>query len=114
MDKAEKTLGVSKGRLHNGKESWWWNDEIAKVVEAKSKAFKAWTKCESNGEEEKAQLRVVYDESRKNVKKMVAQARAIKNWKAKQLAKARMREKHLGTMLEFTGSRHSVGEMRGK
>ena len=76
LDKAEKTLGVSKGRLHNGKESWWWNDEIAKAVEEKSKAFKAWTKCESNGEEEKAQLRVVYDESRKNVKKMVAQARA--------------------------------------
>lgn len=76
LGKAEKTLGVSKGRLRNGKESWWWNDEIAKAVEAKTKAFKAWTKCESNVEDEKAQLRAVYDECRKSVKRMVAQARA--------------------------------------
>ena len=74
---AEKTLGVSKGPLHTKKETWWWSNETKKAVKAKSKAYKDWTTCDSSREAEKSQFRDIYLKCRKEVKRKLAQAKAV-------------------------------------
>ncbi|GAB0089080.1 hypothetical protein DMENIID0001_035590 [Sergentomyia squamirostris] len=74
VDKAKTTLGVSKGPLHNDKETWWWNSETKEAVLAKSNAFKAWTGCKPSSE--KVHLKEKYDDCKKVVKRKVAQAQA--------------------------------------
>jgi hypothetical protein len=50
LEGAEKVCGRTKGPpRHN--ESWWWNDDVGKVVDEKRKVYKAWKK--SNKEEDK-------------------------------------------------------------
>lgn len=78
VQKATSVLGVSKGRLKNEKESWWWNDVVQKAIEEKKSAFKNWKFAEQDaGESEEAvqQLRSQYKAAKKRSKVAVARSR---------------------------------------
>ena len=47
LETADKVCGRTKGRPKH-RETWWWNDKVAKVVEDKRRLFKVWkkSKCE--------------------------------------------------------------------
>ena len=49
LETADKVCGRTKGRPKH-RETWWWNDEVAKVVEEKRRQFKIWnkSKCETD------------------------------------------------------------------
>ena len=66
----KEQLGETSGRIWEEKETWWWNENIAKVVKEKKEAKKRWE--DSHLSEDRERLR----EKNKEVKKMVAQAKA--------------------------------------
>lgn len=76
LERARTLLGVSKGRHHIKKETWWWNRETKEAVSAKTKAFQAYSVCSAEDEDEKQRLWTEYDNLKKVSKKLCAQARA--------------------------------------
>lgn len=74
--KAREHLGVSKGRLHIGKEAWFWNDDVKTAVKLKKEAFQDWKKSDTTDENEINRLKDDYHSKRKLAAKAVAQARA--------------------------------------
>ena len=66
----KEILGETSGIVWEEKESWWWDENIEKVVKAKKDAKKKWE--ESQVEEDRDRFR----EKNKEVKKIVAQAKA--------------------------------------
>jgi len=46
METAQVTCGLSKG-LCSHKETWWWNEEVAKAVREKKKKYGNWKKAKS-------------------------------------------------------------------
>lgn len=77
VSKAREKLGVSKGRLKNGKEAWFWNDESVKqAVKQKKDAFQKWTTCSPGLGTEKQRLKEGYKQRKKELAKMVAKAKA--------------------------------------
>ena len=49
LESADKACGRTKGRQKR-KETWWWNDEIAKAVYQKRSLFKVWKKSRSEAD----------------------------------------------------------------
>lgn len=77
VSKAKENLGVSKGRLNNGREAWFWKDELVKqAVKQKKDAFQKWTKCPPGLEAERQRLKEEYKQLKKTAAKMVAKAKA--------------------------------------
>ncbi|XP_075210428.1 uncharacterized protein LOC142317764 [Lycorma delicatula] len=75
--KAKELLGVSKGRLRNGREGWFWKgDSVKKAVAAKRAAFRAWLKCDPLLTIEKERLRQQKVETKKAAAKEIAKAKA--------------------------------------
>ena len=35
-----EVFGVSKGGKHEGKDTWWWNDEVQRAIKEKKECFK--------------------------------------------------------------------------
>ena len=76
--RARALLGVSKGKLNIGKESWFWKGEaIKKAVAEKKAAFRQWSKCSSSLVDEKERLRKLKNETKKAAAKEVAKAKAM-------------------------------------
>lgn len=81
LEKASKSLGMSKGKFKDGRETWWWNDVVQEALTKKKNSFKAW-KCAQNDpaqtktEEEIAQLEQIYRRAKKNAKVTVAANRS--------------------------------------
>lgn len=79
IDEATKTLGVSKGRLKNDRESWWWNDVVQEAVKWKKMKFKDWKLAEGDpnqSEETIANLKQEYKMAKKKSKIAVAKSRS--------------------------------------
>lgn len=75
--RAKEILGVSKGKLNIGKESWFWKGEaIKEAVAAKKAAFKLWSECDSSLVDEKERLRKLKNETKKAAAREVAKAKA--------------------------------------
>ena len=75
--RAKEHLGVSKGKLSNGKETWFWKgDAIRKAVTEKKAAFKLWSKCPASLIDEKERLRIRKNETKKVAAREVAKAKA--------------------------------------
>ena len=66
----KELLGETSGIVWEEKESWWWDEDIEKVVKGKKEAKKRWE--ESQLDEDRSRLR----EKNKEVKRVVAQAKA--------------------------------------
>ncbi|XP_066965949.1 uncharacterized protein [Macrobrachium rosenbergii] len=66
----KELLGETSGIIWEERESWWWEEDIGKVVKDKKEAKKRWE--ESQSVEDRDRFR----EKNKVVKKMVAQAKA--------------------------------------
>ena len=66
----EKLLGKTSGKIKPGKETWWWNEEVQKSIQAKKVAKKDLDR--ENTEENK----VKYKTAKKTAKQMVAIAKA--------------------------------------
>ena len=64
--------GITKGKCRQ-RETWWWCDEIEKVVETKRQKFKEWKKAE---ECEKYVKQAEYKASRKKAKRCIARIQA--------------------------------------
>ena len=65
---AEEVCGRTKGPPRHS-ESWWWNDDVGKVVDEKRKLYKAWKK--SNKED-----RILYCSAKRNAKRAVYKAQS--------------------------------------
>ena len=48
VEAAKALLGVTSGRSHFHKETWWWRDQAKEIVQQKKEAFQAWSKCPKN------------------------------------------------------------------
>ena len=66
----EKVLGVTSEKWKNGKETWWWNDEVQESIKEKKKAKKTWDLLQD--EVSRKNYKVV----RKKTSRVVAKARA--------------------------------------
>ena len=70
----EKVLGVYKqGTRYMEKETWWWDEEVARVISLKKKAYKKW-------QERRLQLDFEeYKQAKKAAERKVAQVQAAKS-----------------------------------
>uniref|UniRef100_A0A3B3ILM2 Endonuclease/exonuclease/phosphatase domain-containing protein n=1 Tax=Oryzias latipes TaxID=8090 RepID=A0A3B3ILM2_ORYLA len=64
-----KVLGVSSGKRKDGKETWWWNEEVQECVQRKRLAKKKWDV------ERTEEGRQEYKEAQRRVKREVAKAK---------------------------------------
>uniref|UniRef100_A0A3B3I9A4 ribonuclease H n=1 Tax=Oryzias latipes TaxID=8090 RepID=A0A3B3I9A4_ORYLA len=64
-----KVLGVSSGKRKDGKETWWWNEEVQECVQRKRLAKKKWDV------ERTEECRQEYKEAQRRVKREVAKAK---------------------------------------
>lgn len=71
-----KHLGVFQGPLRNGKEAWRWTEEARKAITAKKEAFKKWTTCDQNLQDQKKALQEEYQRAKKISARAVAKAQA--------------------------------------
>ena len=71
---AKTTLGISKGKAKEHRESWWLNEEVRAKIKKKQTCFKELLLC--NGGEEKTRAIETYKEAKREVKKTVAIAKA--------------------------------------
>ena len=67
----EKTCGRTKGKRGQERETWWWNDEVERLIKEKRRAYKAWQA--SLLESDKQLYRIVNN----RVKKEVAKAKEV-------------------------------------
>ncbi|HXJ94687.1 MAG TPA: reverse transcriptase domain-containing protein [Terriglobia bacterium] len=67
LETAEKVCGHTKGRSKH-RETWWWNEEVAKAIQEKRRLFKIWkkSKCEED--------RKLYNQAKKFARAEVAKA----------------------------------------
>lgn len=73
VERASTLLGVTKGRHHIRKETWWWRDEAKDSVKEKKQAFQAWSKCPWSNKDEKTRLFAEYKRCKSLAKKKCAQ-----------------------------------------
>jgi hypothetical protein len=75
IDTAKEVCGESKGpSIH--KETWWWNDACAKVVEEKKKLFDVMKESDKGEDKKKARMdKEVYEQVRRNAKKIIGEAK---------------------------------------
>ena len=71
---AKDVCGISRQPPRH-KETWWWNEEVAKAVKNKREIFKNWQKNKTN------QNREHYREAKRNCKKSIAIAKKAKSEK---------------------------------
>lgn len=74
VSKARDQLGVSKGRLKNGKESWWWNEKVASAIQRKKLSFREYQCYKGDDEVVREQLYQAYKTAKKDSKAAVAEA----------------------------------------
>uniref|UniRef100_A0A1B0CQP9 Putative rna-directed dna polymerase from mobile element jockey-like diaphorina citri n=1 Tax=Lutzomyia longipalpis TaxID=7200 RepID=A0A1B0CQP9_LUTLO len=70
IQSAKSMLGVSKGGLHDRKETWWWNEEVKKAAADKKNKFKIWQRSKTE------QDLIEYKCAKKNTKRIVAIAKS--------------------------------------
>ena len=71
LNATEAVCGRTKGPARH-KETWWWNDEVSKVIDEKKRAFLAWKKSESVADKD------AYNKAKKHASRVVAAAQAAK------------------------------------
>lgn len=69
LEAATEVCGCTKGGKHQGKETWWWSEEVQEKIKKKKESFKAWQR---GGSED---LREAYKEAKRETKKVVAKAK---------------------------------------
>ena len=68
---AEEVCGMTSGRGHRERETWWWNEDVQRALEEKKKSFKLWQRTKSEEDRE------IYKVKKREAKRQVAQARRI-------------------------------------
>lgn len=69
LELAKSKFGVTKGKLKNDRETWWWNETVQKVVAEKKVCFKCWKVAEEDPSisvDEVSNLRKKYKDAKKN------------------------------------------------
>jgi RNA polymerase-interacting CarD/CdnL/TRCF family regulator len=67
LEMSEKVCGHTKGRMKH-KETWWWNEEVAKAVKEKRRQLKVWKKSKSDVD------RQAYSEAKRAARAEIAKA----------------------------------------
>jgi hypothetical protein len=67
---AIEVFGATRGNKREPKDTWWWNDEVQKVINEKKECYK---RLHHNKSDENIQK---YKEARRNAKKTVSEARS--------------------------------------
>ena len=57
------------GKRKEGKENWWWKDDVQEALTIKKKAFKRWS------DQRDEQSKMVYKEAKRRARRIVAKAR---------------------------------------
>ena len=72
----EKTCGRTTGRRGEKRETWWWNDEVERVIKEKQMAYKTWQRSSLEADKRR------YQACNNRVKKEVAKAKvaASRTW----------------------------------
>nr|XP_049697159.1 uncharacterized protein LOC126054693 [Helicoverpa armigera] len=73
---AKDVCGESRGKGLIDRDTWWWNDEVHKVLKEKKVAFKEWQNVEIVNASLKDDRKRIYMEWKRKAKKAVAVARA--------------------------------------
>ncbi|XP_047029963.1 uncharacterized protein LOC124637497 [Helicoverpa zea] len=73
---AKDVCGESRGKGLIDRDTWWWNDEVQKVLKEKKVAFKEWQNVEIVNASLKDDRKRIYMEWKRKAKKAVAVARA--------------------------------------
>ena len=74
---SEEVCGKTKGPPRH-KETWWWTEEVSKVVEEKRKCYNKWHKAKEKESDEQDALKDEYVEAKKRAKKAVIAAKRKK------------------------------------
>ena len=67
LESADKACGRTKGRPKR-KETWWWNEDVAKAVNQKRSLFNVWKKSKTKED------RAAYDQAKRESRRTVARA----------------------------------------
>ena len=71
METAQNICGITKERCRH-KETWWWNEEVAEAVREKKIKYGKWKR------ENTKEVRMEYEKSRRNVKRVISSAKEKK------------------------------------
>ena len=71
---SEQVCGKTKGPPRH-KETWWWSEEVSKIVEEKQKCYQKWFKAREEDSDEQEELKETYKEAKKKDKKAVTEAK---------------------------------------
>ena len=74
---SEQVCGKTKGPPRH-KETWWWSEEVSKIVEEKQKCYQKWFKAREEDSDEQEELKETYKEAKKKAKKAVTEAKQAK------------------------------------
>merc|ERR1711974_508094 len=74
---SEQVCGKTKGPPRH-KETWWWSEEVSKIVEEKQKCYQKWFKAREEDSDEQEELKETYKEAKKTAKKAVTEAKQAK------------------------------------
>jgi hypothetical protein len=66
---ARDVVGVTKGKKHETKDTWWWNEDVQKAFEEKKECYKSWHHNRSTSNI------VKYKEAKKNARQVVSEVR---------------------------------------
>jgi len=81
LDVAEEVCGKTRGRQRH-RETWWWNDEVAKFVEEKRRLFKIYNKSKGGTDKQKAgEDKSRYDEAKRAARREIAKAKEVERRK---------------------------------
>ena len=69
---ATEVCGTTKGGKHQGRETWWWNEDVQEAIKRKKGAFKAWQK--GGGEDQREAYRKAKNEAKRAVAKAKEEA----------------------------------------
>jgi hypothetical protein len=65
---AREVFGVTKGKKHEAKDTWWWNQDVQKAIKEK-RCYKSWHHDRSTSN------MVKYKKAKKNARRAVSEAR---------------------------------------
>ena len=70
VEAAKSVCGVTKGQKRKERDTWWWSEDVLRVVKNKKEAFKRWQKMRHD-----TSLKAVYKKACKETKSVVAKAK---------------------------------------
>ena len=81
LDVADEVCGRTKGKQRHS-ETWWWNAEVAEVIEEKQRLFKIYDKSKTGSDKLKTEEnKRSYDQAKRAAKKVISKAQEVERKK---------------------------------